>query len=191
MPELTLTPDQQRALSEITSARNPGGRHCLTGFAGAGKSHLSAELTKVWRDQKLDVVLTAPTHKAVSVLSNKLTKASIHDVPCRTIHSLLSLKPKPFGDQLVFTRDKRAEPVEAHVVVVDEASMVGDQLYRHVKRHLPNAFVLFVGDPAQLPPVDEPASPALSVSSRSHLDTIVRQAAENPILQAATAIREM
>jgi exodeoxyribonuclease-5 len=51
-------------------------------------------------------------------------------------------------------------------------------------------FVLFVGDPAQLPPVNEKESESFATKSRSHLDTIVRQAAENPVLKAAHAIRE-
>jgi hypothetical protein len=187
----TLTPDQQRALSEILAARKPGKMHLLDGHAGSGKSFLMAEVTRAFRKKKLDVVLTAPTHKAVAVLSTKLAQAGIVDVPCCTIHSLLSLKPKPNGDRLVFTRDKHAQPVDADVVVIDECSMIGQELYRLIRRHLPTAFVLFVGDPAQLPPVDEVASPTFDIKPRSHLETIVRQAAGNPVLEAATAIRAL
>src|SRR3984885_14877039 len=67
--------------------------------------------------------------------------------------------------------------------------MVSEDLYRHIKRHLPNAFVLFVGDPAQLPPVGEVESRTFAIMNRSHLSTIVRQAAGNPILAAAGIIR--
>ena len=69
--------------------------------------------------------------------------------------------------------------------------MIGTELFRHIRRHLPRAFVLFVGDPAQIPPVDETASPTFDTMSRSHLNTVVRQAADNPVLAAATAIRAM
>jgi exodeoxyribonuclease-5 len=191
MTDITLTPDQGRALTEISVARMRGERHLLTGYAGSGKTTLMQEVTRTLRKEKLDVVLTAPTHKAVAVLSTKLARAGIDDVPCSTIHSLLSLRPKPDGDRMVFIRDRRAEPVEADVVVVDECSMIGTELFRHIRRHLPRAFVLFVGDPAQLPPVDEAASPTFDIKARSHLDTIVRQAAGNPVLEAATAIRAM
>ena len=48
---------------------------------------------------------------------------------------------------------------------------------------------LFVGDPAQLPPVNEDPSPALEVPGPT-LETIHRQAADNPILELATKIRK-
>ena len=135
------------------------------------------------------MILSAPTHKAVTVLARKLAEAKIEGVTCRTIHSVLSLKAKPQTDRLVFQRDRGAEPVTADVVVVDECSMVDEDLFRHIKRHLPNAFVLFVGDPAQLPPVGEAESQTFRTQNRSHLTTIVRQAAGNPILAAAGVIR--
>ncbi len=134
------------------------------------------------------IVLSAPTHKAVAVLARKLNEADIKNVPCRTIHSILSLTPKPWTDRLVFERDRDAVPVTADVVVVDECSMVDLELFRHIKRHSPNAFVLFVGDPAQLPPVGEAESQMFATENPSHLTTIVRQATGNPILDAAGII---
>jgi energy-coupling factor transporter ATP-binding protein EcfA2 len=190
MMEQTLTADQIRALGEILAAVSPGGSHILTGYAGSGKTTLMWHLTRALHERRQSVALTAPTHKAVAVLSAKLRTAGIEGVTCRTIQSLLSLKPKPHGDRLVFERDKRAEPVMVDVVVIDECSMVDADLLRHIHRHLPVSFVLFVGDPAQLPPVGEKESRTFGTESRSHLDTIVRQGADNPVLAAATAIRE-
>ena len=186
MVEITPTADQKTALSEIMAARAPGEFHCLTGYAGTGKTTLVQSFAKLMRGSGVGIVLTAPTHKAVAVLARKLQEPSIE---CVTIHSLLQLAPKPHGDRMVFERKKRASPVLADVVVVDECSMISLDMMRHIKRHLPVSFVLFVGDPAQLPPVGEDASPTFSTRRRSHLGTIVRQAAENPILQAATTIR--
>ena len=152
-PELTT--DQAEALRKIEAAYEPGEFYLLTGHAGSGKTYLMQWLTKDMLAKKRRIVLSAPTHKAVAVLARKLAEANIKDVPCRTIHSILSLTPKPRTDRLVFERARDAEPVMADVVVVDECSMVSEDLYRHIKRHLPNAFVLFVGDPAQLPPVEK------------------------------------
>ena len=146
-------------------------------------------LTRSMLANKRRVILSAPTHKAVVVLRQKVKDAKIDGVICRTIHSVLSLKPKPQTDRMMFERDRGAEPVTADVVVIDECSMVSEDLYRHIKRHLPNAFVLFVGDPAQLPPVGEIESKTFNTTKRSHLTTIVRQAAGNPILAAAGIIR--
>ncbi len=137
-------------------------------------------LTKIMLASKRRVILSAPTHKAVAVLARKLSEAKIQGVPCRTIQSVLSLKPKPHTDRLIFQRDRGAEPVTADVGVVDECSMVDEDLFRHIKRHLPNAFVLFVGDPAQLPPVGDIESQTFRVQKRSHPTTIVRQAAGIP-----------
>jgi hypothetical protein len=186
-PELTA--DQVEALRQIEAAYEPSGFYLLTGHAGSGKTYLMQQLTKNMLATRRRIVLSAPTHKAVAVLARKLSEANIRDVPCRTIHSILSLTPKPRADRLVFERDRDAEPVTADVVVVDECSMVSEDLYRHIKRHLPNAFVLFVGDPAQLPPVGEVESQTFTTRNRSHLTTIVRQAAGNPILAAANIIR--
>lgn len=190
MTGLILNADQTAALNDILKACAPGERHALTGSAGTGKTTLMQRLVVELKKRGKSVVLTAPTHKAVAVLARKLTEGKIKDVPCVTIHSLLSLKPRPYGDRLVFERDKRAEPVTSDVVVVDECSMLDSALMQHIRRYLPMAFVLFVGDPAQLPPVNEAESESFKIRSRSHLVTIVRQAAGNPILAAATAIRE-
>ena len=177
------------ALRKIEAAYEPGGFYLLTGHAGSGKTYLMQRLTKNMLAKRRRIVLSAPTHKAVAVLARKLVEANVRDVPCRTIHSILSLTPKPRTDRLVFERERDAEPVTADVVVVDECSMVSEDLYRHIKRHLPSAFGLFVGDPAQLPPVGEVESQTFATKNRSHLTTIVRQAAGNPILAAASIIR--
>jgi exodeoxyribonuclease-5 len=188
-PDPELTVDQAEALRNIEAAYEPGGYFLLTGHAGSGKTYLMQRLTKSMKAKSRRIVLSAPTHKAVAVLARKLVGANIKDVPCRTIHSVLSLTPKPRTDRLVFERDRDAEPVTADVVVVDECSMVDLELFRHIRRHLPNAFILFIGDPAQLPPIGEAESQTFSTTNHSHLTTIVRQAAGNPILEAAGVIR--
>lgn len=188
-PDPELTVDQAEALRNIEAAYEPGGYFLLTGHAGSGKTYLMQRLTKSMKAKSRRIVLSAPTHKAVAVLARKLVGANIKDVPCRTIHSVLSLTPKPRTDRLVFERDRDAEPVTADVVVVDECSMVDLELFRHIRRHLPNAFILFIGDPAQLPPIGEAESQTFSTTNHSHLTTIVRQAAGNPILEAAGIIR--
>lgn len=189
MSDLILTPDQEAALAEINSANRAGEFHLLTGYAGSGKTTLVQRFARESEARGYDIVLTAPTHKAVAVLARKLREAGV-GIPCMTIHSLLQLTPKPHGDRMLFERKRRARPVTADIVVIDECSMLSADLMRHIRRHLSVSFVLFVGDPAQLPPVGEPASESFSIKSHSHLDTIVRQAAENPILQAAHIIRE-
>ncbi len=183
-----LNEDQERAREEILAAQGPGEHHLLTGGAGSGKTTLIKALVKGWRKAKKRVAAVAPTHQAVSVIAEKLAEAGVYDVDCRTLHSLLSLKMLPHGDRQVFERDKRADPILADIVVVDEASMVGSSLMTHIRRHLPVSYVLFSGDPAQLPPVGEKEAEAFQIKSRSHLSTVVRYG--GPILELATIIRE-
>jgi energy-coupling factor transporter ATP-binding protein EcfA2 len=188
-PPIVLNPDQQAALDQILAAIEPGKSHQLTGGAGSGKTTLLGKLAGILQERGVSVVLTAPTHKAVAVLTRKLQAAGVYGVPSATIHSLLSLMPKPHGDRQVFERRQNAPPVMADVVIVDECSMIDEGLLGHIRRWLPNTFVLFTGDPAQLPPVGERASLTFDTPARSHLDTIVRQAKDNPILAAAHIIR--
>jgi exodeoxyribonuclease V len=183
---VTLSESQEHALSEIRAAIRPGRRHLLTGYAGSGKTtlvqHLASDLSSA------RIVLTAPTHKAVAVLARNLRGLDIQ-VPCRTIHSLLGLVPKYRGARLIFERPTRAAAVTADIVVIDECSMISEELYSLIEQYLSHVFILFVGDPAQIPPVGERASPTFDTFNHSHLGTIVRQAADNPLLAAADIIR--
>jgi exodeoxyribonuclease-5 len=184
-----LTPDQQRAAAEILGNTAPELHHLLTGYAGSGKTTLVQHLVREWQKRGMSVVLAAPTNKAVGVLAEKAKAAGLTVHSC-TIHQLLGLKAQTVADRIVFKREKGAKPCLADVVVVDECSMLGAELMENIRRYLPLSFVLFVGDPAQLPPVNEEASSSFSVTPRSHLETVVRQAAGNPILEVARAIRE-
>ena len=141
---MILNAGQERALAEIIGAFNPGDRHLLTGYAGSGKTTLMQRVALEFQKHKRAVVLTAPTHKAVSVLAAKTKQAGI-PVECQTIHSLLSLKPETRGDRQEFVRKKYAPPVTQDVVVIDECSMLDAAMMRHIRRHLPNSFVLYTG----------------------------------------------
>ena len=182
-----LNADQQRALEEIRASVRARRHHVLTGYAGSGKTTLMQRLAHELDDiPGVYAAMSAPTHKAVSVLAKKNTSV----VPCVTIDSLLSLKPRIVRDRQVFDRSKHAKPVTANVVIIDECSMIGEDRMGHIRRHLGHAAVIFVGDPAQLPPVGEADSETFDMPNKSHLDTIVRQGAGNPILDAADIIRK-
>ncbi|WP_308719041.1 AAA family ATPase [Komagataeibacter xylinus] len=186
MSRTVLTACQERALAEILAARGVSATHLLTGYAGTGKTTLMQQVARALHKQGADVVFTAATHKATAVLKARVGKLA----PCRTIHNVLSLQPGAQDGREVLQRADRPEPITADVIIIDECSMVGSELMRWVRDLVPDRFVLFVGDPAQLPPVGEAISPSFAIRSASHLETVVRQAADNPLVAAATAIRE-
>ena len=114
----------------------------LTGGPGCGKSFTVRSIVELARARKAKVVLAAPTGRAAKRLS-ELTGAE-----ASTVHRLLELKP---GGDAAYDRDR---PLDADLVVVDEASMLDLLLANKlVKAVPPGAHLLFVGDVDQLPSV--------------------------------------
>lgn len=181
----TLTPSQELALHEITTSIERGDRLVtLTGYAGAGKTFLVGELI---RRLAAPPRLAATTHRAAAVLASKCGQE------VATIHSLLGLRLKQTHDGKEHcVADGEPKIVAGQVVIIDEASMVGADLLGHIVRWASRVQFIFVGDDAQLPPVGEKTSRvfALELATQVHLTGIVRQAAENPIIQLAQEVRQ-
>lgn len=184
-----LNDGQAAAHAEIIETIERRGHHLLTGDAGTGKTVLAqviaSSLFSAWKA----VVIAAPTHQACAVARRKLRAMGIQ-VPVVTLQTLLGLRPRPRGDKLVFTRHPKAEPVDADIVLIDETSMVGTDLYQHIERWLAGRAVVFIGDTKQLFPVGEGESPTFATDRHSHLTKTERQDADNPVLRAAWAIAD-
>lgn len=188
VPTMHLTEAQDAARESALAALDGRRPFLLCGYAGAGKTTVSVEIVRDLLRLGKRVVATAPTHAATRVLRRKFAAAGTH-AECRTIHSLLGLSPaSDFAmRKLKLTGESHAH--EYDVVVIDETSMIGRDLQSHIDLGCPRA-VLYLGDPAQLPPVMEKIAPVFSKHiERATLTAIVRQAAGNPVLDAATAVR--
>ncbi|MEV4903360.1 ATP-dependent RecD-like DNA helicase [Streptomyces albidoflavus] len=114
----------------------------LTGGPGCGKSFTVRSVVELARAKDAKVVLAAPTGRAAKRLA-ELTGAE-----ASTVHRLLELRP---GGDAAYDRER---PLDADLVVVDEASMLDVLLANKlVKAVAPGAHLLFVGDVDQLPSV--------------------------------------
>lgn len=193
---IVLTEDQQIAFDEIMhSLENPenvggGGSHVLKGYAGTGKSTLMKKVLPELIRRKRRVMVTAPTNKATAVIGRMLDESGI-SVDTRTIYSALGLTPgsddaKRAPKRVGINRTKKFD-----TIICDECSMNGSDLMEWVERDLRNHFVLFIGDPAQLPPVNEVISKTFLTKRQSQLTRIMRQAEGNPIIMLSKAIRDM
>lgn len=207
-PEFDPTPEQSAALASMQDWLKSGYSwteddpvlrragysgapfFCLRGYAGTGKSYSITLLAKSGLLKPSEICFTAPTNKAVKVLRNYLDGAGLQASPSKTIYSLLGLSLQANGEVKELTKPE--EPVDLsafRVIVVDEASMVN----RFLMSAIEDAFMdwkvpfLFMGDPAQLPPVGEISSPVWKIEPYSELTTVMRYG--NSMLDLATAIR--
>lgn len=199
--------DMVLKLSHFLFAPVERGAYVLRGYAGTGKTYVISAVVRVLKQQGRDVVLLAPTGRAAKVLSQHA------GFPAYTIHKII-YRQRNAGDinssfDLDFNKHKDA------VFIIDEASMVandavgspasifrGGQLLDDLIEYVysgRNCRMILVGDNAQLPPVGEDESPALSPSalrgmgltvSGYQLTTVWRQASESGILMNATMLRE-
>ncbi|MFF4159556.1 ATP-dependent RecD-like DNA helicase [Streptomyces sp. NPDC001678] len=173
-----LAPEQQEAVRLALTSKVA----VLTGGPGCGKSFTVRSVVELARAKKAKVVLAAPTGRAAKRLA-ELTGAE-----ASTVHRLLELKP---GGDAAYDRDR---PLDADLVVVDEASMLDLLLANKlVKAVAPGAHLLLVGDVDQLPSVGAgevlrdllaPGSPVPAV----RLTRIFRQAQQSGVVTNAHRI---
>ena len=170
------------AQREAVSATFEGRLLVVTGGPGTGKTTTVRAIVQAQERAQRRVRLCAPTGRA----AKRLTEASGRDA--QTIHRLLEWNP----GSGTFTRN-RSSPLEADLVLVDEASMLDVQLAQHLLDALPrSATLILVGDAQQLPPVG--AGPVLrellasDVCRVVRLTEIFRQAESSTIVRAAHQI---
>lgn len=170
----------------------------LTGAAGTGKTYLTAQIAKYFRDKEdtdFSFTITAPTHKAVGVISEMLRKNKIQ-ASCKTIHSFLGIKPFRDFDKGIetFKVDKTKKTHDsASILIVDESSMIGSELFEYIKEAIEEErvnFVFFIGDPYQLLPVDNSENQIYKLKNQFKLLEVVRQAKDSYIINIATKLRE-
>ena len=151
----------------------------LTGGPGTGKTTLINSLVKILEKKGQRIVLASPTGRAAKRLSEVTGKEA------KTIHRLLEFSPKEGG----FKRNED-NPLDADLVVIDEASMVDILLMNQLLKAIPlTATLLLVGDVDQLPSVG-PGNVLKDIIASGNVETIIlteifRQAQESLIIANA------
>ena len=204
----TPTENQTLALNNLCTfllSKNQDSLFLLKGYAGTGKTSLIGSLVKTLRELKQPSVLLAPTGRAAKVFSlySEQNAYTIH----KKIYRQKAFSNEPSGFMPAYNAHKDT------LFIVDEASMISndgldfssfgsgrllDDLIHYVYSG-ENCRLIMMGDMAQLPPVMQTESPALSADmlqgygldvTEVLLTQVVRQGKESGILHNATKIRE-
>ena len=178
---MILTTKQEQGLKTCIEKYRNGEKHCvISGYAGAGKSTLVKFIVQNLPgiNPEVDVVYACYTGKAAQVLLKKGNKNVI------TLHKLLYESiPKPDG-----TFFRKPKPfIDYKVVIVDEVSMAPKTLMELLFSH--NVFIIALGDPFQLPPVDKNQDNGLLNNPDIFLDEIMRQALDSEIIRLSMQVR--
>jgi exodeoxyribonuclease V alpha subunit len=153
----------------------------LTGGPGCGKSFTVRSIVALAKAKRAKVLLTAPTGRAAKRLEE------LAGMEASTLHRLLQLRP---GGEAAYDQEN---PLDADLVVVDEASMLDVLLANTlVKAVAPGAHLLLVGDVDQLPSVGAGAVLADLLASEAipavRLTHIFRQAQHSGVITNAHRI---
>jgi exodeoxyribonuclease-5 len=181
-------PEQLKAIEElltfISSPLLTNWCFCFRGYAGTGKTSCMREVVRRIGASNVRISYTAPTNKAAKVLREVVGQAC-------TIYSLLGLRVDKNGETKQIAHGKPVDLSDTDVIVVDEASMVNEHLFG-LLNDIADKFdlkVVFMGDPAQLPPVKESESLALRGDLGVQLTRVMRH--DNQILSLVSDIRQV
>lgn len=176
----------------------------VKGYAGTGKTTVLKSVVAAHKKHQRKIMLMAPTGRAAKVMGGTAGKNAF------TIHRSLYRPNVSSGGVAQFVLANN--PHKNTTFVVDEAGLIStnndntlggnsllEDLLNFVFTDASNSLIL-VGDPAQLPPVGQPKSPALNsdyftgvgYNTVEHtLRAVVRQALDSCILRNATQLREL
>lgn len=176
---MELTKKQEEGLKiAVARHKNREKYTVISGYAGTGKSTLVKFIIDALDVDQNKVVYATYTGKAAEVLRKKGNPNAM------TLHKLLyDSIPRQGGG---FIRIPKKQ-LDYSIVVVDEVSMVPKTMVDMLLKH--KVYVIFLGDPFQLPQIDKKETHTLLDKPHIFLDQVMRQAAESEIIQLTMKIR--
>ena len=176
---MELTKKQEEGLQIALDRHRAGEKYTvISGYAGTGKSTLVRFIIDALDVDQKKVAYATYTGKAAEVLRKKGNPNAM------TLHKLLyDSIPRQGGG---FIRIPKKQ-LDYSIVVVDEVSMVPKTMIDMLLAH--RVYVIFLGDPFQLPQIDKKETHTLLDKPHIFLDQVMRQAAESEIIQLTMKIR--
>lgn len=192
-----LTVEQANALEKIEEFIN-GDSNVLTvsGYAGTGKTSVMEIVAQRHKgDWKHNVIFTASTNKASSVLGSKVKKKGFNS---STLDKYFALGQRQKSGNVYYdARQTQTTQGEfkgnyGDIVIIDEASMINGDKYNTIVEIAAREGlkIIFLGDIAQLPPVGESISPVFQNNENLIQLTEVKRTGDNAILKEATRLRQ-
>ena len=219
-----LTNDQTELVLELERFINSSSSvFLLKGYAGTGKTFMMKGLTDFFVNTNRSFKMAAPTGRAAKVISQK-TKHKAYTIH-KSIYSSKDLKEFKTKDEsgtetfkFYYELKNNEDPLNT-VYIIDESSMLSNvysegEFFRFGSGYLlkdllkfinidnndQDKKIIFIGDNAQLPPVNMNFSPALDsnylkenyniYSSEFELTEVLRQNTNSGILHNATKLRQ-
>ena len=201
-----LNEDQQQAFDTIKDfiSDSSDDIYVIKGWAGTGKTFCVSLLVKYVLEALYPnktwykIAVTGPTNKSVRVIK-KQTGIINNRIVFTTVHKMLGLKERITSEgKQEFVNDGEFRPpiASTKLLIIDEVSMLSDDLFHEIIKYRGKIKIICMGDPAQIPPVGRPDCipfrPELAELyniKTVELKKIMRQKEGNPIIDTSILIR--
>lgn len=187
--KILLNKQQIAAISAINDfLKSPKTLFLLSGYAGTGKTTIIKKILEKYRGK---AIVSASTKKASLVISQATLFEGF------TIHTLLGLRPDVKLEEFnpndpEFSQVEPALINRYNLVIIDEASMINSSLFDLIKLEVNKSLttkIIFIGDKAQIPPIDEDQSVVFQIEDFYELTSLVRQKQSNPLVKLSKELR--
>lgn len=191
--DIKLTNDQLSVYNKLLAFMQSESKEIrVIGYAGSGKTVLMTKLVyDLLKEKKCKkIAIAAPTHKAINVFKSKMSQLldesyninKSKKIGLYTIQRLLNYTLSfDENGKKIFTGGKSLPNVSRYdLIIIDESSMLSEDPVNDIENMInsnenKNVKVIYVGDPAQLPPVGEECSSIFKKNITSlTLDKIIR-----------------